>query len=173
MAKANIILTGFMGTGKSTVGRLLARQLGYTFVDTDALIQERAGQSIPDIFRDQGEAVFRAMEASIALELGGKQGLVIATGGRMMLEPANAAALGRTGRVFCLVATAEEIMARVSADPGVKRPLLAASDPMARIVELMRRREEGYSRFTQITTSEKTPQQIARYLIDLYQAFQD
>ena len=79
--KKNIILTGFMGTGKTTVGKLLALQLGYEFIDTDALIQERQGRAISDIFLESGETAFRQMEADLAQELGQRQGLVISTGG--------------------------------------------------------------------------------------------
>jgi shikimate kinase len=170
MSKANIILTGFMGTGKSTVGKLLAKHLGYVFVDTDELIQERSGQTIPEIFQEKGEAAFREMEAEIALELGDREGLVVSTGGRLMLDPDNAAALGRNGRVFCLRATPEEIVARVSNDAGVERPLLEGGNPIERIVELMREREEGYARFPQLLTSGKTPEEVARCLLDRYQA---
>ena len=117
----NIILTGFMGTGKSSVGRLLAEHLGYEFVDTDEWIAARCGKAIHDIFRDQGEAAFREMEAAFARELGGLKKKVIATGGRLMLDAANAAALSRAGRVFTLWATPEEIMARVANDTAAVR----------------------------------------------------
>jgi len=170
MSKANIILTGFMGTGKTTVGKLLAKQLGYVFLDTDELIQERSGQTISEIFSEKGEAAFREMEAEIARELGGREGLVVSTGGRLMLDPENAAALGRDGRVFCLRATPEEIVARVASDAGVERPLLQGGDPIERIVELMRQREEEYTIFPQIQTSGKTPEAVARCLLDKYRA---
>ena len=107
MKKDNIVLTGFMGTGKTTVGQLLAQQLDYKFVDTDVLIQERTGKSIPEIFEEKGEAAFREMEAALACELAARQGIVISTGGRMMLDSANAATLSSSGRVICLVATPE------------------------------------------------------------------
>ena len=102
MVDDNIILTGFMGTGKTTVGRLLAERLGREFVDTDDLIVARAGRPIADIFNDDGETRFREWEAQVAGELAGRRGLVIATGGRLMLDPDNAAALGATGPVLCL-----------------------------------------------------------------------
>jgi shikimate kinase len=159
-----------MATGKTTVGKRLAEQLGYAFVDTDELISERSGQTVAEIFREKGEAAFRRMESEIAQELGEKEGLVVSTGGRLMLDPANAAALGRRGRVFCLVATPEEILDRISKDKHVKRPLLEAPDPMHRIVELMQQREEGYDCFRQMVTSGKTPDEITRELIGIFQA---
>ena len=84
MSKPNIILTGFMATGKTTVGKRLAEQLDYDFVDTDELIVERSGQTVAEIFRQKGEAAFRRMESEISQELGGKEGLVVSTGGRLM-----------------------------------------------------------------------------------------
>ena len=110
MDRPNIVLTGFMGTGKTTVGKKIAQQLAYDFVDTDELIQERAGKTVPEIFQEMGEVAFREMEAAVARELAGRQGIVISTGGRLMLDPDNAAALSSTGRVFCLVATPEDIL---------------------------------------------------------------
>jgi shikimate kinase / 3-dehydroquinate synthase len=171
--KTNVILTGFMGTGKTTVGKLLAQQLGYAFVDTDALIQERMGKTIPEIFEERGEAAFRRLEAELALELANRQGLVISTGGRLMLDPDNAAALTRTGRVFCLVATPEEILARVTRDAGTERPLLATADPLKRIVDLMQERREDYGRFAQMTTSRKSPDIVSKNLIGILQANPD
>ena len=114
--RPNIIITGFMGTGKTTVGKLLAKQLDYDFVDTDELIVTRSGQTVEEIFQEKGEETFREMEAAVAQELGGKEGLVISTGGRTMLDPKNATALSKGGRVFCLVATPEEIMERLEAE---------------------------------------------------------
>ena len=152
----NIILTGFMGTGKSSVGRLLAARLGFTFVDTDAVIENRCGQAIHEIFRDRGEPAFRAMEAALAEELGAGDRQVIATGGRMMLDSANAAALSRHGRVFCLWATPEEILDRLSGTGTAVRPLLEGSDPEARIRALFEERRAGYAQFIPVTTSGKT-----------------
>jgi shikimate kinase len=170
MEKPNIILTGFMGTGKTTVGKLLAKQLKYDFVDTDELIQERAGKSIPEIFQEEGEAVFRVMESAIARELSYREGLVISTGGRLMLDHNNAEALSRTGRVFCMIATPEEIFKRVSNDPNIERPLLTVPNPMQRIVELLHQRKEGYAQFTQIETTNKTPDVVIKKLLATFQS---
>ena len=92
--KQNIILTGFMGTGKTTVGKLLAEMMAYEFVDTDALIESAYGLTIPQIFAQFDEPTFRQMERDIALALAEQTGLVISTGGQMMLHAANVAALG-------------------------------------------------------------------------------
>jgi shikimate kinase len=160
MTRPNIILTGFMGTGKSTVGRLLAARLGYEFVDTDELIVARDGRSIADIFHQSGEVAFRQWEAVIAQELAGREGVVIATGGRLMLDEANAAALLRHGRAFCLTATPDEIIARLDGDE--RRPLLHVADPAAQIHRLLAERAVAYGRFPQITTTGKTPPQVAQ-----------
>lgn len=170
MSRPNIILTGFMGCGKTTVGKLLARHLKYAFVDTDQLIEERSGMSIPEIFASRGEAAFRALEAEVARELGTGEGMVIATGGRLMLAPGNAETLGARGEVFCLAARPEDILRRVSRKSQAVRPLLDAADPLARIVELTREREAGYARFRQIDTSGKNPQKVMQEILALIQA---
>jgi len=164
--KPNVILTGFMATGKTTIGRLLARQLGYEFVDTDHLAEDRIGQSIADIFREKGETAFRALEVEIARELGGRQGLVIATGGGLLLNPANVASLEEQGQIFCLVATPQTILERASGDATV-RPLIQGPGPKKRIMELMKEREAVYRSFTQVDTSGKTPHDLVRELLAL------
>ena len=154
----NVVLTGFMGTGKTTVGRILADLLGYEFVDTDDVIIARHGP-IETIFSERGEEAFRELEREVARELAGRDGLVISTGGRLMLDPDNAAVLGASGRVFCLTASAETIAARVLDGPA--RPLLAGPDPLARIRSLLAERAAGYARFEQIATDSLTAFDIA------------
>ena len=127
--KTKIILTGFMGTGKTTVGKLLADYLNYRFIDTDELIESRNDRSISDIFQELGEEAFREMERAIVKEIAELEGVVISTGGRLMLDPENVNALSRNSRVLCLVATPDEILSRVIADQGHKRPLLSVSKP--------------------------------------------
>jgi shikimate kinase len=157
----NIVLTGFMGTGKTTVGRELALRLGMEFVDTDELIESRHGP-ISLIFAEEGEAAFRAIEQDVARELGEKTGLVIATGGRMLLDPASYRSLSRSGRIFCLVASAKEIHRRVTHDESRQdRPLLQVDDPQRRIVELMSERDQDYARFEQVPTDHAEPAEIA------------
>lgn len=163
----NIIITGFMGTGKTTVGRLLAELLEREFVDTDEELEQRHG-SIAHIFETEGEDAFREMERALAAELAGQESLVISTGGRMLLDPANAAALTQTGRVFCLVASPEEIFERVTGDTKrVNRPLLSVADPQQRIGELLAEREAGYRTFPQVSTSDRSSEEVAGALAEL------
>ena len=168
MIPDNLILTGFMGTGKTTVGRLVAEKLGREFVDTDLVIEERHGP-IHEIFDRQGESAFRDIERDLARELGQRTGLVIATGGRMLLDPENFRALSANGRIFCLVATPQEIYDRVTRDPSrVNRPLLEVADPKQRIIELLDERRPDYDRFPQLTTDQVEPDVIAQELADLW-----
>ncbi len=151
----NIILTGFMGTGKTTVGRLLAEALGREFVDTDEMIVVQNGRSIRAIFRESGADAFRKMETAVSHQLSQRENLIISTGGRLMLDLENADALMENGRVFCLSATAETIYERVA--DGEKRPLLDVPDPLARIQFLLNERAADYGRFPQIDVNDKTP----------------
>ncbi len=162
----NVVLTGFMGTGKSTVGRVLAERLGYTFVDTDTLIEQQHGP-IPEIFARVGEAAFRAFEAEVAATLAEGTHQVIATGGRLMLDPDNAAALGATGAVFALAASADEILRRVLGDGGSVRPLLAGDDPAGRVRSLLAERAPLYAQFPVIETGGRSPEDIAQEIMSL------
>lgn len=159
----NIVLTGFMGTGKSTVGRLLARRLGRRHLDTDTLIERRHGP-IPRIFEEQGEAGFRTIERAIARELATDVGYVISTGGRFMLDPENAALLSEGNRVFCLVAELDVIMDRVMRRRS-SRPMLAGPDPRSRVEELLKEREAGYARFEAVPTDERPASRVVDDII--------
>lgn len=169
MDNKNIILTGFMGTGKTTTGKLLAKKLKREFIDTDLLIEARQGLTIPEIFAQFGEPAFRRMEAEIAQELGEKEGLIISTGGRFMLDPANVAALSSKGRVFCLVASPQAILARLQNDKNNCRPLLDVPNPSEHIVELLQEREKGYQRFVTLTTDNKQPADVMEDLLQFIQ----
>jgi shikimate kinase len=164
--RGNVVLTGFMGTGKTTVGRLLAELLGYEFVDTDQLIEQRHG-SIPEIFRESGEGEFRRLERAVANELAERRQLVISTGGRLLLDAVNAARLMATGEVFCLTASVDTILDRVASDdPAVERPLLAGDDARVRITELLAERAGAYARFEQLDTEGRTPAELAAEIAD-------
>jgi 3-dehydroquinate synthetase/shikimate kinase len=143
MSKSNIILTGFMGTGKTAVGREVAAQLGRPFVDLDDLIVARAGKPIPRIFAENGEPAFRALEAALCQELAAPAGLVIATGGGAVLDPANREALAAGGILICLEADVATILARL--EGADDRPLLATSNRRPRIVELLEQRAAAYA----------------------------
>lgn len=146
---ANLVLTGFMGTGKSAVGQEAARRMRREFVDMDAVIEARAGKSISRIFAEDGEPAFRQMEAALCEELSARDGLVIATGGGALVNPANRAAMMRSGVVICLNAEPDEILHRVCKGAidraPADRPLLQVADPRARIVELLAARREAYA----------------------------
>jgi shikimate kinase len=130
-----LVLIGFMGTGKSSLGRLLAQTLNYRFIDTDQLIEERQGRSIIEIFSQAGEAGFRRLENELAHELGPADAVVIATGGGFPLNPENIALLRQNGLIITLQATAATIYRRVCQEQH--RPLLAGGEPLNRIITLL------------------------------------
>lgn len=141
---ANIVLTGFMGTGKTSVGREIAGRLNRRFVDLDDLIVEYTGKSIPEIFAAEGESAFRALESAACRELSAPAGLVVAAGGGAVLDPANREALGSGGALICLDADPAVIVERLAGGNG--RPLLAgASDRPGRIAELLSQRSDAYA----------------------------
>ncbi len=139
----NIVLTGFMGTGKSAVGREIAARLARPFVDLDELIAQRAGRSIAEIFATEGEAAFREREAAACQEVRAPAGLVVAAGGGAVLDVNNAAALQEGGLVVCLDADAETITRRLAGQDG--RPLLSGPDRPARIAALLAQRAGAYA----------------------------
>jgi shikimate kinase/nitroreductase len=164
-SEPNVVLVGFMATGKSSVARALAERLGRPFVDTDAEIEARHGP-IPAIFDTYGEAGFRAREREVAADVATRRGLVVSTGGGMVLDPVNVAALGATGRIFCLTAEPDEILRRVLADPAaVERPLLRSDDPAARVRELLAERASAYDPFVQVPTDGVGPDEIAEIIV--------
>ena len=138
----NLALIGFMGTGKTSIGRLVAEQLHYDFVDTDELIESSTGRTIPEIFAQQGEAAFRQLEARLVEELAARTRTVISTGGGLPVNPANLASLKTHALVVCLWASPEKIFERVRTQNH--RPLLHDPDPMAKIRSLLAAREPAY-----------------------------
>ena len=144
MAKiSNVVLVGPMGVGKSTVGRLLASRLGFGFVDTDAVIEERTGADIPWIFDVEGEQGFRGRETAVLQDLlADSAAMVIATGGGIVTQPENHPLLKALGHVVFLQASVAQLAARTSRDK--KRPLLQVADPEAKIRELIAARTPLY-----------------------------
>lgn len=146
VAHMNIVLTGFMATGKSTVGKRLARELNLKFIDIDELIEKEAGAEIKDIFRDKGEEHFRFLESEVIKKLSEGafgRGLIVSTGGGAVVNPRNREALRAWGIVVALNATADEILKRVGDRDD--RPLLARPDKKEAIQELLKKREEAYA----------------------------
>lgn len=156
----NVTLMGFMGSGKTTVGRLLADRLGWDFVDTDHLIEVRTGQSIPEIFAQEGEEGFRRREAEIVREVARGARQVIATGGGTILDPANRLALRLSGVVVHLKASPEVLWRRVSQSD---RPL--AQDPMAFRARYQERLPIYQQLPLQITAS-SSPQRVAERILE-------
>jgi len=138
----NIVLVGFMGSGKSTVGRMLARQLRFRFLDTDKLVEERERMSIPAIFEKHGETHFRERETSALESLRDVKRHIIATGGGIVTVPGNIPLLRSLGLVVLLKADPDEIYRRVSRNSD--RPLLQVEDPRKRVLDLMAVRQPLY-----------------------------
>lgn len=142
MTMKNIYLVGFMGTGKSSVGRELAALLRRRFVDMDELIEFRQKRSIADIFAKEGEAHFRRLEKELLQELSQDQACVVSCGGGIVLDPANIALMKSSGTMVCLSARPDVILERTASSGN--RPLLHVSDPAGRIAELLARRAPLY-----------------------------
>lgn len=139
----NIVLIGYRGTGKSTVGRILAARLGRELVSTDAEIVKRAKKSIPEIVTQYGWEYFRDIESAVCRELGGRDQLVIDTGGGAILRPENVETLKRNGKLIWLTATVETISARIGGD--TQRPSLTGSKSFVEeISEVLRDRTPRY-----------------------------
>jgi shikimate kinase len=155
-----------MGTGKSSIGRLLAARLRFKFVDTDQLIVQQAGLEIPQIFAEQGEAHFRQLETAALQSLTQVQQRVIATGGGIVVREENRALLRTLGFVVALAASEEAIFARVSRNK--KRPLLQTPNPRETITTLLKTRGPLYAEAAQCTidTSHLTHAEVAEAIIE-------
>lgn len=161
-----IVLTGFMGTGKTSVGRELSRRLGYEFIDTDTLIEEQEGMPISLIFKEKGEDYFRSIECSIVKEVSEKNNVVIATGGGVIKNKKNVDNLRKRGIIIWLKAEPEVILKRVMLEGG-KRPLLDVEEPLNEINKLLAEREELYMQSDiAVDTSFITPGETAEEIIE-------
>ncbi len=158
-----VVLVGFRGTGKTSIGRILAARLGLPFYDTDALIEQRAGMPIPEIFQAHGEAHFRALEREVVASLRDAEG-VIGTGGGVVCDPANVADLRRHGRNFLLTAPPGVIHERIA---GSDRPGLTALPPEEEMHTLLARRKEAYLGAADacIDTGACTPDEAAEIIL--------
>ncbi len=166
-SQKNIVLFGFMGAGKSAVAAALGKRLGLPVVEMDAIIEEREGISISRIFSEKGEGYFRIRERELVRELSGKAGLIIATGGGVVLDPDNIRDLGETGLLICLRARPPVIMKRVEEE--THRPLLEVPDRPAVIRQKLEARRPFYDRIDhQIDTSDLTVAEVTDRIIDIY-----
>lgn len=138
----NIYLIGFMGSGKSTIAAELARKYGRRVIETDGVIEERAGMPIREIFASRGEEAFRRMETDLLRELSGTGDLVISCGGGMALRPENSSLMKQNGRVVLLTARPETILERVK--DSTERPILNGHMNAEYIADLMAEREPAY-----------------------------
>lgn len=145
---SNIFLVGLMGSGKTTIGRALAKKLNLRFVDADHEIEARTGATIPLIFEIEGEASFRQREADVIRDLTAQQGIVLATGGGAVLNEQSRRFLHGRGTVIYLRASVNSILQRTSHDRN--RPLLQTADPRARIEELSKQRAPLYEEVAHI-----------------------
>jgi shikimate kinase len=142
----NLILVGFSCSGKTTLGRNVARRLRLTFVDSDRYIEEITGRSIPDIFREDGELGFRAIESEAIRQIMVEQNQVVSTGGGAFVSPDNRDTLRNGNLVIHLQVRPETVVDRLrNSKSGRPRPLLDTPDPLERVVELMAERKDAYS----------------------------
>lgn len=167
-----IILTGFSGTGKSAVGPLVAKQLGWGFVDTDDIVEKRAGKRILQIFANEGEQAFRNLESDALREACSRNNTVIATGGGAVLRPENRRLLAESGFIVCLEAWPETIYQRLTEradDAPLDRPLLASDDPLSRIRELKYGRAHLYALCDfAVRTDALSPVEVASQVVRAY-----
>ena len=155
----NIILTGFMGVGKTSVGTGLAKDVGYQFVDTDMLIEADQKMSVTEIFATKGEPFFRQVESRVIGEVLQRESQVVSTGGGAVLRDSNREAFKKAGFVVCLTARPEVIFERVRHE--THRPLLRTEDPLAKIGELLESRAPFYAQADAvIDTSEKSVEAV-------------
>jgi len=168
----NLILVGMMGSGKTTMGRVLARHLDKEFVDSDEEIIKRTGVTVPHIFDVEGEAGFRQREVAAIRELAGRDNMVLATGGGAVLNGDNRAILKQNGIVIYLKANAHDLWQRTRHDRN--RPLLQTENPYARLVELFQQRDPLYRQVSDIVvqSGKQSAHSLMLRLVDEIDTFQ-
>ncbi len=164
--KKNIVLTGFMGTGKTAVGKELAKILDRKVIDIDEEIEKKKGMAVTEIFREFGEEYFRTIETETIRAFAKSENLIIATGGGAVLRSENMDALKENGVVFCLCASPRVILDRTKGSED--RPLLNVENPAGKIEELLACRKAFYEKAGfMIDTEEKSPSEIAYEIVEL------
>lgn len=165
----NLYIVGFMGVGKSAVGRKVARILGYRFVDSDHAIESETGKKIREIFADEGEPAFRRMEREFVEGGHPKGGCVVSCGGGLVVQEGMSELLKKKGVVVCLFASAECIIERTSRN--AKRPLLNVENPEKKVRELLAEREPIYMNAGAcITTESRSMKEVVRHVVRSYRA---
>jgi len=161
--KPNLYLVGFMGVGKSAIGRRLAREMGYQYLDSDHVIEEQTGKRIPEIFAAEGEARFRQYERAFIESGHPDEQCVVSTGGGLVVQPGMSDLLKTKGVVICLFASAESIIERTSRNKN--RPLLNVENPAERVRELLAEREPIYMNSGAcISTERRSIVEIVRHI---------
>lgn len=157
----NIALTGFMGTGKTTVGKILAENMQMDFMETDSIIELRTGKKIPEIFRDNGEEAFREIEKMVIKEVAENKNLIVSCGGGVVTDQENVEQLKKRGKIILLNAKEETVINRVA--NSTDRPLLNTEDWQDRVHELMSKRLPMYKKAAdiEVDTDELTPAEVA------------
>ncbi len=170
MKKNSIALIGFMATGKTSVGRKLAENLGdnYKFIEMDKIIVEKAGKSIPDIFSEDGEIRFREYEIAVCKELSNYEHVIISCGGGVVLNKINIDYLKKNCLIVLLEASAEDIFQRAMKDGKETRPVINKEDPKKEIEKVLEFREPFYEAAADIIidTSKKSIEEIANQIIN-------
>ena len=166
LAGRSLYLVGMMGSGKTSTGRPLAERLGYGFVDADAVIEQAAGCSIPDIFDQDGEAGFRSLESQVLSAISQRHSLVVATGGGVVTQPENWGML-HSGIVIWLDVVPDQLLQRLNADSTV-RPLLQTADPEAALNALLNERRPLYAEADlTVVINDETPEAVADGILQL------
>jgi shikimate kinase len=160
----NVYLVGFMGCGKSEVGRRLAEKMGWAFEDTDEIVETREGRSIARVFAESGEARFREVERRILDELSVRTGVVVATGGGLFLEAPRRALMRRTGVIVWLDASLETIRARLGSGDG--RPLWSREEPIAMRALYEKRRAAYALADCRVDASAADPTEVASRILE-------
>ena len=166
LAGRSLYLVGMMGSGKTSTGRPLAERLGYGFVDADAVIEQAAGCSIPDIFDRDGEAGFRSLESQVLSAISQRHSLVVATGGGVVTQPENWGML-HSGIVIWLDVVPDQLLQRLKADSTV-RPLLQTDDPEGALNALLNERQPLYAEADlTVVINNETPETVADGILQL------
>lgn len=168
-SKPNLYLVGFMGVGKSAIGRRVARELGFRFIDSDDFIEKKQGKRIPEIFETEGEAHFRDLERQFIENGHPETSCVVSCGGGLVVQPGMKERLKEKGVVICLFASVESIIERTQRNKN--RPLLNVDDPASQVRSLLKERESIYmDSGACITTEGRTIPEVVRHMIRTYKS---